>query len=960
MAVSGLLSRLVSVWRRRLRGAAASALASLFLLALFVAAHIARFGTDSTRLAAGALLVVVVVLTGVLYLRDRRDWSSAQRAIGRVLLPTNRELGERALRALRLLERSEAGAEVGSRTLATAHYERLLQRASFEAVEEAAKSRALGWRYVAVLLLFGALFSFGFGPFRVLEGLAVLGARDGVAPVGLTWLDAVTIRAQPPAYLRRGARMLSPGITTTLPVGTLLTVRGTPRRDGRQLVLTDGEREVLFVSDGRHGVIANWTVETSARLRVAARFGEVLIEDPEALDINALDDRAPEVKLVYRKDDGSEHAAPQRLELEGLDKLDLRYGVSDDHGLRQIDLVLRAGQREDRRVLGRYNGETRSEQGGYVLHARDPFMRRMFLPVVVTIEARDGDPLTTNKRGHSDPIILVPSAVGEPESRRYVALETARGAMVDVLAYRMATQELAKRDPALAARRRAGAKERVERASERMHEVLDARFGGLQVPSGLRAFLLGQLKVLERPTPPGASAVRSAEDVVLAVDVAVRRYGIRDARSVSKRLGDVAEEAADGARQALTSESDRAGRARLDAALVALEAGAGKLRELGPLGKDLGSVAQGDLGRIRRAVEAGSLLEAERAARHLAARLRRPNPSFGSAARGGVESGGGGMPQQEPSQADQRFNQLADELENLAQEHAREIAQVERALAEAERNVDLSKLEDEAKQRAEEIRRALAALPATAGTPGSPRAAGAMAREHASSMAQSISRMSLGDAVESGKNAMAALKDAENRNKRTDRPWEKVDPQVLEDVRKRLEPHLKWAEEALDKLEKAAEAEARKALRESGNREQELARRAGNLSSRGKGGETALPDDAVDALEKAESAMREAVREFQRGNGKAGLERQREAQRLLEQSNTGQTTQSGEEPQAGQSSGNRGDPGGRRINTDGEVPKAEKRNRAEGFRKRVLDGLGREKGGRLSPAVKRYAESLLR
>jgi hypothetical protein len=42
------------------------------------------------------------------------------------------------------------------------------------------------------------------------------------------------------------------------------------------------------------------------------------------------------------------------------------------------------------------------------------------------------------------------------------------------------------------------------------------------------------------------------------------------------------------------------------------------------------------------------------------------------------------------------------------------------------------------------------------------------------------------------------------------------------------------------------------------------------------------------------------------------------------------------------------------------VPAAEEQNRAEAFRKRVLRNLGDSPAGRLSPAVKRYAEGLLR
>ena len=44
----------------------------------------------------------------------------------------------------------------------------------------------------------------------------------------------------------------------------------------------------------------------------------------------------------------------------------------------------------------------------------------------------------------------------------------------------------------------------------------------------------------------------------------------------------------------------------------------------------------------------------------------------------------------------------------------------------------------------------------------------------------------------------------------------------------------------------------------------------------------------------------------------------------------------------------------------GEVPERSKAERAEEFRRRVMQGLGQSKAGRMSPAVKRYAESLLR
>jgi hypothetical protein len=48
------------------------------------------------------------------------------------------------------------------------------------------------------------------------------------------------------------------------------------------------------------------------------------------------------------------------------------------------------------------------------------------------------------------------------------------------------------------------------------------------------------------------------------------------------------------------------------------------------------------------------------------------------------------------------------------------------------------------------------------------------------------------------------------------------------------------------------------------------------------------------------------------------------------------------------------------MRQDAGVPGRDKNEKAEAFRKRVLEGLARDKGGRLGPAVKRYAEGLLK
>jgi len=940
------LERLATPWRGRVGRAAQRTLWALALAVLLGGAHLARQGTLVWRgLVAGLFAAVVVLLVGR-YVRDRRDWRSPRRTIGRVLVATDRALGERALRALTLAERAQRDDFVGSRDLARFHYERLLARASLDAVQQSARRRATRWTWVGVGLLFCSVLAAAVGPMRIVEGLDVLVASKGRAPLPMEWLRFARVTAQPPGYLRLPARELSHGrLPSIQPVGTLLSVKGVPVREGRALVLTDGNTEVPFVSDGAGGVVARWTLAESSVLRVAAKFGDVLIDEGRPLVLNARPDTAPVVHV---------EGAPRTVQLRDIERLKILYSASDDHGLRQIDLVLSAGDHEDRRVLARLSGETTQERGGHALTAGDEFLRRMFLPVKIQVEARDNDPLTGPKWGKSEAITVVPPPVGEPEADRFQALTGVHRLMVDFLAWQLASVDSPDRVKEGQARAR--------RVGKELRIVLQGTYGGLSVPSGLATFLRGQLGVLRRRPAAGASPIRRTEDALLAADVAIRGLGRRDARTVARRLGDVAEEAADGARLARETEQRRRGLTRLDAAMGALEAGGKQLRRLGELGRDLGSVALSELRRVQRARALDDLTHAELAARHLAARLHRPEPSTAVVRGGGTESGVGRGPATwgEPSRADDLFDQLASELEQLAQKHAAEISGVEKALSDAEESMDSSELREEAERRAEKIRRAVADLPLPGAEPGSARASAALAREHAGSMAQSLERLSLPDAVQSGRDAMSALRDARRLSKRRASPSDWVDETVLKDAKRRLGRELAWAEYWLQRLKRRAEERAKSALDQASNREQGLAQRATNLAGRGRIRETALPHETVDQLDRAASFMRDAARVLHDGNGQRGLRLQRKAQRLLERSSTGKTA-GDPRPESGERGRNQNRESGRRgMRTDGRVPDGEVSQSTADFRQRVLDGLGREKGDRLAPAVKRYAEGLLR
>jgi hypothetical protein len=933
----------------------------LILLALVAAAHVARRGTGSLRLAAAALLLAAIAGLIFVIADARRTLSSRRRLLSATLLRAAPAVAAQTLRALSLVEREPSpDGEGESRDLAQLHFQRVLTRVPADVLDKWATRVSDRTRLLLLVTVVAAGAVLAFDPARVLEGLDVLVARGGKAPVPMPWLESMRVEAQPPAYLRGESHSLFPDGTAHEPVGSVITFQGVPEREGRNLVLTGDGREVPFVSDGTGAVVARWVLARPVELRVAARFGSVLITEPSALALQAVPDEAPEVAL---------EGAPRSVLLKDLQALELRYSVQDDHGIREIALVLRAGGREDRRTLERLDGEAKQRTGAQALSPREALFRRSFLPVDVSIEARDNDGVAGPKWGQSRAITVVPPGIGEGEGARYAALKGARAALIQAYAEALREAEAAAKKEiptALSEAQRRAQTEQVKAALQPLRTFVDASYAGAAVPKPLKAFLLGQARALERPAPTRETYVRRLEDVLLAVDAALRATGNRDAETVSKRLGDVADEVAEGCKLGLDPEKRGAATKRLGAALPVLKNGAGALATLSELGADLGSVAQGELRRIERALGVQSYLEAELAARHLAGRLRRPKPSFTSAGGegGGVESGsrsggsGSKKPQpKEASQAHQQFQELMRELEQLSAEHAGEISSVESALESAEQADMDPELLREAKERAAALSSAFEGLPDYAPGQSKSDQASALAREHGRAAAESLSRLSLKEAKQSADSAKQQLGTAKSS------PSGSTRPDALERAEQELKKQRAWIEDLLQKAGERQSARAKEALERSGKREQELAERAQNISGRGSHGEAALPGEVADALDRAEGLMREAAQELSNGRGERALSLQREAQRLLDQQDDDSKNQQpkdepqkdGEESRHDGKDGDRGD-----MSQEAEVPGRAKNQRAEEFRKRVLEGLARDKGGRLGPAVKRYAEGLLK
>jgi hypothetical protein len=962
------LHQLAEAWRSATgtsrRRVAVALVALVWVLALLVARH----GTMRARVGAAIAIGMSAAIAVGWRVIERRRLREPERIVRGLARAVDRDRAERALRALSLVgPDGDVRAEGTSAELARLHVSRALAQLPSERIVERAAKRA-GRLGAAALVVGVCVLGLGLAnSWSVLEGGDVLAARGGTAPVTMRWLDEVEVIARPPEYLHDSEHHEVALVPLMLPYGTLVTVRGVPIHPGRRLLLSDGVTEVPFVDDGAGAELARWPLTQTATLHVVARFGEVVVREPDALALQSIPDASPVVTL--------EGAPRQTLLVEQSDDIPIRYEATDDHGLREVHLVLRSGTREERRVLARLDGETRSDKGGQVLKLRDSFLKKSHAPVEVTVEAKDNDPLTGPKWGSSPAITLIPPDVGEPEARRLDALRKLRDALVDTLAWRLAS------DPPAAGPARkvflADERARADADDRLLEATLGETYAGVKIATRLRALLVGQQQktraavLAELRAPSGtthAAAVKATERFVLVVDAVVRGLGVHDSRDAARQLADVADDLALGASQ-MQNEADRDARSRgtvrMDAATVVLAGGGRVMKRLGVLGRDLGEIVEADLLRVKRGRDGGDLIHAELAARDLATRLREPDPSFGARGRmgraGGESGGGQGTPGEEGGdsgdEVDQAQQEAEQDLERLAQEHAGQIGKMEQALAGATSDEELKQLREEARRHAEAIREAARELPTVGMGSDSWTSKGAAARELAEQMARSLEQTRPDEAVQSGRSALGSLDEAKKMLQKG--AWLE-DPsgdeqKRVDDARRKLDAEERWAEEQLAQMRKRAAERARKQLEEGGDEESKLADRARELGerSRDKG---SLPQQAVESIEDAERAARQAAQALKQGDADKGLEHQREAQRDLE---AARQQLQGDDDESGQSSPKEGD-GQKASNAPVAIPNASEHKGPEEFRRRVVRGLGQPASGALKDAVHRYAEGLLR
>jgi hypothetical protein len=963
-----LLAELSAAWQERVRAPRARAEVAAGMLVSFAALLVARHGTAAWRAGAVGTALVVVAFGVWLRARDRVIWATPARVIQRLAGAVDAERAQRAIRALALI--AEPVPEGTSQDLARLHVDRTLAALPRDRILARASTLGLRLSRLTFVLAAGAVALAATRGFNIFEGADVLFATKHEAPLPILWLDGLELGARPPDYLHERERELSPYFPMALPHGTLLTFRGAPLHLGRRLVLTDGASEVPFVDDGTGHAIARWPLGESVSLRVLARFGDVAIAQPNPTAIMSIADEAPTVTL---------EGAPREIRLAEVGvstTIPIKYEAVDDHGLREVHLVLRSGSREERRILAKLDGETEISRGGHTLRASDPFIKKSHAPVEVRVEAKDNDPVTGPKWGMSPAIMIVPPEAGEPEASRMDALRKLRDAFVDSLAARMD-----RTFPVAVAGRAALAeadKQSVQADELRLEATVKATYAGVSVTNRVVAVLKGQMRrvkealAVEIRTPGSASHARlvgATEKLVLVMDAVVRGQAQRDARTVARALADVADDLALGESQMSRSQDRERGKLRVSESTTILQGGARSLLQLGSLGRDLGEIVGMDLGRVGRASDRSDLVHAEIAAADLAARLKDPDPSFGSqggsGGHAGSESGGGrGTPGEgdPPDDEEEAFNKAAGELGNLSKDHAEELGKVEQALNEPGDPEEERQSSEEEKSHARAVREATTPLPSVGAGSDSWTNKGAAAREHAEAMARALEEGNASDAVTSGRSALDALDEAKHIAQRerwtgmfspTDSDADRAGADHrLDAARQKLEPEVKWAEEKLKNLRKRAAQRMSSELAAHGEAEQKLAERTETLREQGEG-QQALPGGALEALHQAERAAQEAASSLKRGDVEQGLAQQREAQRRLEAAKEALGESPGEE---GGGSNGADDP----QSGHADIPNADAHKGPEDFRRRVIQGLGQAASGRQRDAIRRYADGLLR
>ena len=913
------------------------------LTSIIMAALISRIGTPWSRFSALAIVVLTTAWLVALHVNKSLHSRDPRRVLTQIVLPSDPEGGRRALRAMQLHENSLRDDSFGSSALAEQYLSRSLSSISIQKIESRGRRRAMFLETLVFIGLLGsALLAVAKGH-RILEGCNVALSRNGKAPFAMLWLDVDSVTALPPAYLRISEHSLLFGSRVSEPKGTSIWIRGLPTHPNVPMVLTNGKQFVNFVGGTDGAMTARWTLETSERLRVAARLGQVVVEQGDEIIVDAEVDLPPVVELEN---------ANRTIRLDQVERVELIYRASDDHGLRQIDLVMKSADREERRQLIRLDGQQTEYQGSHAVPVADPFLRNAQLPVMVRIEARDDNSLVENIWGHSEWLKLEPPSPGENEVSRLKALDSIRAELLDWLAHEI-TRDRAQPNSSLADTQFG------RHATDVIGRALTEVPGAWEWPRPVELLLRAQKEKLEKSLLNPANSILAVEHAALTVDAAFHALAERDAKLVARSLAELADEVVQGARQANASEKRVAATRRIDAATSLLASGGRQMASLGSLGADLSGIVRATITRMSNARKVEDFTHVQLAAEYLASRLRRPMPSAGGAQTSSVESGKSGQElssrsRSTASDADVRIERLLWELQQLKEEHKAGLELLERALKGAADTAELEEDRSLAKQRADRLRGLAEHLPYLGAEPDSALSSQVVAREQALGMAEAVERLSYDDALTRGRTARDAVNEAMIRASReTNRG--NVDEKTLRQLRDELDGQSQYLYQALQRAKQKATRAAAGELHDQVGRERQLAKRAHALATREKRNDAVLPESMRRDLDRASSLMDDASESLSVSDGDLALHQEQKAQALLDQFdeklNHSSSGRNGDDPVHGKGS----------PSTDkGTVTPTGDPQAAAAFRRRVQRGLSQDLPGDLGSTIRRYAEGLLR
>jgi hypothetical protein len=306
----------------------------------------------------------------------------------------------------------------------------------------------------------------------------------------------------------------------------------------------------------------------------------------------------------------------------------------------------------------------------------------------------------------------------------------------------------------------------------------------------------------------------------------------------------------------------------------------------------------------------------------------------------------------EPSEAAEQMAGLEEALEQLRQEHAAQLDEVDEALRDALPAEERQALQERLRDTARRVREAVEGSPAAGERPrlgagGGGRGAlagrgdGGRPREGRSrpSDRSGAARHGLARSGRATRSRGAAGSSEREVGEAAGQARGALDELMREGRARSRRCATEASKGARGALEKAPSASGPwRSARASSARRAPRARRRSR-------------SEMLDRLEDAAQKMDEAARELGQGEGARAQNKQQEAQRLLEMSQPERDGDGGKSRREGD---------GKDFARDADVPPEARDKRAEDFRRRVTEGLGKDAPPHLREAIRRYTEGLLR